>query len=108
MGLASMICALPTGCGKLFARSRCGTYNWARNKENPTPPAQEQTMKPSARWLAALPAYLFVVLFMTLFVAIPAFIFFRDRKKHLIGELLLFAGVFGLLIPNLVIAIHRS
>ena len=58
--------------------------------------------------VAPSPAYLFVVLFMTLFIAIPAFIFFRDRKNHLIGELLVFAGVFGFLIPNLVIAIHRS
>lgn len=58
--------------------------------------------------LAPSPAYLLVVLFLTAFIAIPALIFFRDRKKHLIGELLMFIGVFGLLIPNLVVAVHRG
>ncbi len=57
---------------------------------------------------APSPAYLVVVLFVALFVAIPAFVFFRDRKKHLVGELLVFAGVFGLLIPNLVVAVHQA
>ncbi|MDP6667593.1 MAG: hypothetical protein QF357_09380 [Dehalococcoidia bacterium] len=58
--------------------------------------------------LAPSPAYLFIVLFLTLFVAIPAFVFFRDRKKHLAGEFLLFIGIFGLLIPNLVVAVHQT
>lgn len=58
--------------------------------------------------VAPSPVYLFVVVFLTLFTAIPALIFFRDRKKHLVGELLVFAGVFGLLIPNLVVAVHRA
>jgi hypothetical protein len=58
--------------------------------------------------VAPSPAYLFIVLFLTLFIAIPAFIFFRDRKRHLVGELLTFVGIFGLLIPNLVVAVHRT
>lgn len=58
--------------------------------------------------VAPSPAYLFIVLFLTVFIAIPAFIFFRDRKRHLIAGLLLFVGVFGLLIPNLVVAVHRA
>ena len=58
--------------------------------------------------IAPSPAYLFVVLFVVLFISIPAFIFFKDRKQHLIGEILVFIGIFGFLIPNLVVAIHRS
>ncbi len=53
------------------------------------------------------PVYLFIVMFIVLFISIPAFIFFRDRKTHLVGELLLFVGIFGFLIPNLVIAVQR-
>ena len=58
--------------------------------------------------VAPSPAYLFIVMFLTVFIAIPAFIFFRDRKQHLVGELLLFLGIFGLLIPNLVVVVHRT
>ena len=58
--------------------------------------------------IAPSPAYLFVVLFVVLFISIPAFIFFRDRKQHLLGEILVFIGIFGFLIPNLVVAIQRS
>ena len=58
--------------------------------------------------LAPSPVYLFVVLFVTLFLAIPAFIFFRDRKVHLLGELVVFVGIFALLIPNLVVVVHRG
>lgn len=56
--------------------------------------------------IAPSPAYLFVVVFVTLFLAIPAFVFFRDRKNHLLGELALFIGVFGFLIPNMVVAVQ--
>jgi hypothetical protein len=56
--------------------------------------------------LAPSPAYLFVVLFVAVFLAIPAFVFFRDRKSHLFGELALFVGVFGFLIPNMVVAVQ--
>ena len=48
--------------------------------------------------VAPSPVYLFIVMFLTVFIAIPAFIFFRDRKQHLIGELLIFLGIFGLLL----------
>ena len=58
--------------------------------------------------VAPSPVYLFIVMFLTVFIAIPAFIFFRDRKQHLIGELLIFLGIFGLLIPNLVVVVHRT
>ena len=58
--------------------------------------------------IAPSPAYLFVVVFLALFSAIPALIFFRNYKKHLVGELLVFVGLFGLLIPNLVVVIHRT
>ena len=58
--------------------------------------------------VAPSPVYLFIVMFLTVFIAIPAFIFFRDRKQHLIGELLIFLGIFGLLIPNLVVVVNRT
>ena len=58
--------------------------------------------------VAPSPVYLFIVMFLTVFIAIPAFIFFRDRKQLLIGELLIFLGIFGLLIPNLVVVVHRT
>jgi sterol desaturase/sphingolipid hydroxylase (fatty acid hydroxylase superfamily) len=58
--------------------------------------------------VAPSPVYLFIVMFLTVFIAIPACIFFRDRKQHLIGELLIFLGIFGLLIPNLVVVVHRT
>ena len=58
--------------------------------------------------VAPSPVYLFIAMFLTVFIAIPAFIFFRDRKQHLIGELLIFLGIFGLLIPNLVVVVHRT
>lgn len=58
--------------------------------------------------IAPSPIYLFIVLFVTIFMSIPAFIFFRDRKSHLLGEMLVFIAIFGFLIPNLIIAIHRS
>jgi uncharacterized membrane protein len=58
--------------------------------------------------IAPSPIYLFVVLFVTLFISIPAFIFFPDRKSHLLTEILVFIGVFGFLIPNLVVAVQRS
>lgn len=58
--------------------------------------------------VAPSPAYLFAVVFLMLFIAIPALIVFRDRKKHLVGELLVFGAIFGLLIPNLVVAVQRA
>ena len=64
--------------------------------------------EPAVVAIAPSPAYLFVVVFLTVFIAIPGMVFFRDRKKHLVGELLVFAGIFGLLIPNLVVVIHRT
>ncbi len=57
---------------------------------------------------APSPVYLFVVIFVVLFISIPAFIFFKDRKQHLLGEILVVIAIFGFLIPNLVVAIQRS
>jgi len=51
--------------------------------------------------------YLLIIAFLTLFIAIPALVIFRDRKIHVFAELLFFVGVFGFLIPNLVLAVHR-
>ena len=51
--------------------------------------------------------YLLIIPFLTLFIAIPALVIFRDRKIHVFAELLFFVGVFGFLIPNLVVAVHR-
>ena len=51
--------------------------------------------------------YLLIIAFLTLFIAIPALVIFRDRKIHVLAELLFFVGVFGFLIPNLVVAVHR-
>mgnify|MGYP001327637064 FL=1 len=51
--------------------------------------------------------YLLIIAFLTLFIAIPALVIFRDRKMHVFAELLFFVGVFGFLIPNLVVAVHR-
>ncbi len=53
------------------------------------------------------PVYLLIVTFLTLFILIPALVIFRDRKVHVVAELLVFIGVFGFLIPNLVVAVHR-
>jgi len=57
--------------------------------------------------VAPSPMYLFAVLFVTLFLAIPAFVFFPDRKNHLIGQIVLFIGIFGFLIPNMVVAVQN-
>ena len=56
--------------------------------------------------IAPSPMYLFAVLFVTLFLAIPAFVFFRDRKNHLLGQIVLFIGIYGFLIPNMVVAVQ--
>lgn len=57
--------------------------------------------------LAPSVTYLLIIAFLTLFIAIPALVIFRDRKIHVFAELLFFVGVFGFLIPNLVVAVHR-
>jgi hypothetical protein len=57
--------------------------------------------------LVPSPVYLLIVTFLALFILIPALVIFRDRKIHVVAELLVFIGVFGFLIPNLVVAVHR-
>ncbi len=56
--------------------------------------------------LVPSPAYLFVVGFVVLLIVVPGLVFFRDKKKHLGVELVLFTSIFGLLMPNLVVRIH--
>ena len=58
--------------------------------------------------IAPAPVYFFVVVFVSLLIVIPTLIIFRDRKRHLIGQLVAFIGVFGLLLPNLVVALQRA
>lgn len=72
--------------------------------------AARATMSDDTTQISAAPSpvYLFVVLFVTVFISIPAFIFFRDRKTHLLGEFMGFITIFGFLIPNLVVALHRA
>jgi len=48
--------------------------------------------------------YLVVVLALSALFAIPAAVVLRDRLRHLALQLLLFIGIFGWLIPNLVMA----
>ena len=56
--------------------------------------------------VAPSPLYLFAAVFVTLFLAIPALVFFRDRKNHLLGQVVLFIGIYGFLIPNMVVAVQ--
>jgi hypothetical protein len=58
--------------------------------------------------IAPAPMYLFIVLLLVAFISIPAFVFLHDRKRHLLGELMVFVGIFGLLIPNLVVAVQGT
>jgi hypothetical protein len=48
--------------------------------------------------------YLIVVLVLAALFAIPASVVLRDRLRHLALQQLLFIGIFGWLIPNLVMA----
>lgn len=57
---------------------------------------------------APSPVYLFVLAFITVLLLIPALILFRDSKRHLVGEAMVLVGVYGFLLPNLVIAIQNS
>ncbi|MEK9676458.1 MAG: hypothetical protein VW271_08060 [Chloroflexota bacterium] len=57
---------------------------------------------------APSPVYLFVLAFITVLMLIPAIILFRDSKRHLVGEAMVLIGVYGFLLPNLVIAIQNS
>ena len=58
--------------------------------------------------LTPSPIYISVMVFILIFLAILGFVFFRDYKIHILAELSVFFGVIGLLIPNLVVAIHRA
>lgn len=57
---------------------------------------------------APSPVYLFALVFITVLLLIPALILFRDSKRHLVGEALVLVGVYGLFLPNLVIAVQNS
>lgn len=49
----------------------------------------------------SVPYTLFIV-WLAVLIAIPAALFMRDRLFHVVAELLLFAGIFGWVIPLLV------
>ncbi len=51
-------------------------------------------------------AFLVVLLFLAAFALIPALVFLPTWKRHLLFTFLLFAGLFGLLLPNLVVAVQ--
>ena len=48
--------------------------------------------------------YLFVLVLLTVLAAMPALVLMPTWKRHIFNSFLLFAGLFGLLLPNLVVA----
>ncbi len=57
--------------------------------------------------VATLPSLAFTatVVWVTALVAIPASLFMRDRLWHLAAQVALIVGIFGWLVPNLVVAV---
>ncbi len=51
-------------------------------------------------------AFLFVLLFFAAAAMIPALYFMPTWKRHVLVTFALFAGLFGLLLPNLVVAVQ--
>lgn len=51
-------------------------------------------------------AFLLVLLFFAVAAMIPALYFLPTWKRHVLFTFLLFAGLFGLLLPNLVVAVQ--
>lgn len=49
-------------------------------------------------------AYFLLVIFLAVFALIPALVLFRAWLRHVLVTFLLFTGLFGLLLPNLVVA----
>lgn len=49
-------------------------------------------------------AFLFVLLFLAVLALMPTLVFLRTWKLHVLTTFLLFAGLFGLVLPNLVVA----
>ena len=49
-------------------------------------------------------AFLAVLVFVSAFLMLPALVFLRNWKIHVFATFLLFTGLFGLLLPNLVVA----
>jgi hypothetical protein len=52
-------------------------------------------------------AYLFVLAFLATFALIPLLALLRTWKKHILLTYIAFVGLFGLVLPNLVIAIQN-
>lgn len=50
--------------------------------------------------------YLLVLSFLTVLVMLPALVILRTWKRHVLITFLLFTGLFGLLLPNLVVAVQ--
>lgn len=64
---------------------------------------------PDDREMLLIPgvAFLLVLLFISTVALIPALAFFRTWKRHVFVTFLLFVGLFGLLLPNLVAAVQE-
>lgn len=50
--------------------------------------------------------FLVILLFLSVLAVIPALVFMPTWKRHVFITFLLFAGLFGLLLPNLVVAVQ--
>ena len=49
-------------------------------------------------------AFMFVLLFLSMFGLIPALALLRTWKRHVLATFLIFFGLFGFILPNLVVA----
>ena len=52
-------------------------------------------------------AFLFVLIFLAAFTLILGLSLLRTWKRHVLVTVLLFVGLFGLLLPNLVVAVQE-
>lgn len=60
----------------------------------------------SDAWLVPNVGYLGVLLFLAVLAMLPALVLLRTWKRHVLTTFLLFIGLFGLLLPNLVVAVQ--
>lgn len=63
-------------------------------------------VRPDSNDAALVPSavFLLLLLFLAVLALLPALVFMPTWKRHLFATFLLFAGLFGLLLPNLVVA----
>lgn len=57
-------------------------------------------------WLVPSVGFLGVLLFLAVLAMLPALVLLRTWKRHVLITFLLFSGLFGLLLPNLVVAVQ--